>query len=96
MILASGDIRRIDISLSIGEATQQVTVMAGAAVIATETGMIGGLFNNQQHEDVPLVDIYPTPSSMLTTISGIQGSTGSLRINGQNTNQQSQTFDGSK
>jgi hypothetical protein len=94
VILASGDIRRIDISLSIGEATQQVTVMAGAAVIATETGMIGGLFNNQQHEDVPLVDIYPTPSSMLTTISGIQGSTGSLRINGQNTNQQSQTFDG--
>src|SRR5437762_2758849 len=52
VILASGDVRRIDIPLSIGEATQQVTVMAGAAVIATETGMIGGLFNNQQHEDV--------------------------------------------
>ncbi len=94
VILQSGEIRRINIPLSVGETNQQVTVTAGAAVIATETGSIGGLFNNQLHQDVPLVDIYPTPSSMLTTISGIQGSTGSLRINGQNTNQQSQTFDG--
>ena len=86
--------RRIDVLLSVGQSTQEITVSAGAAIIETESGTIGGLFNNQQHADVPLIDIYPSPSSMLTTVPGVQGGTGSLRMQGQSTNQQSPGFDG--
>src|SRR5437879_6482600 len=92
IILESGQVRRIDVLLSVGQATQEITVSAGAAIIETESGTIGGLFNNQQHADVPLIDIYPSPSSMLTTVPGVQGGTGSLRMQGQSTTQQSQGF----
>ncbi len=93
LILESGAVRRIDIRLSVGESTQEITVTAGAAVIQTETGTIGGVFDNKQHQDVPLIDVYPSPSSMLTTLPGIQGGN-SMRINGQGTTQISQSFDG--
>ena len=95
VVLESGGTRRLDIHLSVGEATtQEVTVTAvGAAVIETETGTIGGAFDNHQHQDVPLIDVYPSPSAMLTTLPGIQGGN-AQRINGQNTNQISQSFDG--
>ncbi|HZY63607.1 MAG TPA: TonB-dependent receptor [Edaphobacter sp.] len=97
VILDSAQVRRIDIALTNGELSQQVVVTAGAAVIDTETGSIGGQLNLKQIEEAPQIDAYPSPSVLLTVIPGIQGGTGGLaglRISGQNSNQQSEAFDG--
>jgi hypothetical protein len=95
VLLEGGQIRRIDIRLSIGQSTQEVTVTAGAAIINTESGTITGSFDSHQKADSPAVDIYPTPWSLLTTLSGVEGGTsGYIRINGQNTQQQSRSLDG--
>ena len=76
--LASGQLRRIDVKLSISESSQSVSVTAGVALINTETGAIGGLYDAKKHADVPLVDAYPSPSAMLTVIPGFQGGSGGL------------------
>jgi hypothetical protein len=98
VLLDSGQARRIDVALVVGTLTQDVvTVTANAAVINTETGSISGLYNAKQHADVPLVDAYPSPSSMLTLLPGIQGGSGGfggLRASGQTTAQIIQGFDG--
>ncbi|MEZ2346611.1 carboxypeptidase regulatory-like domain-containing protein [Terriglobus sp. RCC_193] len=94
IILDSGQIRRINPTLALGEASEEVTVSAGAAVINTESSTLGGLFSAKQHDESPQVTIYPSTYSMLTTLSGVQGGTGSPIANGQTQQQQSQTFDG--
>lgn len=84
--LLSGQLRRIDVALTVAESTQSVSVTAGAALINTESGSIGGAYDAKKHADVPLVDAYPSPSAMLTTIPGFQGGSGGLggvRANGQ-------------
>jgi hypothetical protein len=84
--LASGQLRRIDVTLSVAGSSQSVSVTAGVAVINTESGTIGGVYDAGKHADVPLVDAYPSPSAMLTVIPGFQGGSGGLggvRANGQ-------------
>lgn len=97
LILTSGEVRRVDIPLPLGSASETVQVTAGAQIIDTETGQIGGVLDMQQIIDSPQIDPYPSPSVLLTTMPGIQGGTGGLgglRISGQNSGQQSEAFDG--
>lgn len=87
IVLTAGQVRRIDVGLKVGTVTQEaVTVSAGAALIDTESGTITAEYTIKQHDDVPLVDAYPTPATMVTTLAGIQGGNGSwggVRANGQ-------------
>jgi hypothetical protein len=94
IVLDSGQVRRLNPSLALGSTTEEVTVSAGAAVISTESSTLAGLFTAKQHEDSPQVTIYPSTYAMLTTLSGVQGGKGSPIANGQQQQQQSQTFDG--
>jgi len=97
VIMDSGQVRRVDVSLAIGELSQTVVVSSGAAVIDTETGTIGGQLSLQQISDAPQIDNYPSPSVLLTMLPGVQGGTGGLaglRISGLTANQQSEAFDG--
>lgn len=97
VLLDAGQVRRIDIPLAVGQPTQEITVSAGAAVIETESGTIGGELGKKQIEDAPMIDTYPSPSVLLTMMPGIQGGTGGLaglRISGQSSSQQSEGFDG--
>ena len=71
--LDTSQIRRVDILFQIGSTSETVTVEAGAAVINTETGTIGGGIDQKQFADTPLIDVYPSPLAVLTTVPGIQG-----------------------
>jgi hypothetical protein len=87
IIVETGQVRRIDVTMAVGAVTQEaVTVTAGAALIDVESGTISAEYTIKQHADVPLVDAYPTPATMVTTLAGIQGGGGSwggVRANGQ-------------
>lgn len=83
VVMDSGQTRRVNPMLALGEVAEQVTVTAGAAVISTESPMISGLFTAKQHDETPQVTLYPTTYSMLTTLSGVQGGTGTPIANGQ-------------
>ena len=86
--------RRIDIALEVGAATETITVEAGAAVITTDTGTIGGGVDKRQFADTPLIDVYPSPFAVLTTVPGIQGNGWDMVISGQGRTQYSQAMDG--
>ncbi|MGH9162946.1 MAG: carboxypeptidase regulatory-like domain-containing protein [Vicinamibacteraceae bacterium] len=96
LLLESGQTRRVDITLNVGGATDQVTVVAGAQVITTDSGTISGRFDKTQFADNPTVDTYPSNLSMMTTQPGIQGGNGgwTVRISGQGPSQQSWGMDG--
>lgn len=94
IILDSGQVRRIDPQLAIGQAVEQVTVSAGAAVISTEAPTISDMFTAKQHEQSPQVTIYPSTWYQLTTLAGVQGGTYPPVADGQQQSQQTQTFDG--
>ncbi|MGH9341952.1 MAG: TonB-dependent receptor domain-containing protein [Acidobacteriota bacterium] len=94
ILLESAQIRRIDPVLEIGEATQEVMVEAGAAVITTEGGSITSGIESETYKDVPLVDIYPGPLSMLSTLPGVQGTGWVVAIGGQSNDQITQANDG--
>lgn len=95
ILLESGQIRRVDAMLAVGAAVEKVTVTEGAAVISTESPTLSGTFSSKQNDTAPLVNIYPTPYSLLTTLSGVQGGGGVYPVvNGQQQGQQSQSFDG--
>src|SRR5437867_11425398 len=82
--------RRIDVALEVGATTETVTVEAGAAVITTDTGTIGGGVDKRQFADTPLIDVYPSPFAVLTTVPGIQGNGWDMVISGQGRTQYSQ------
>ena len=44
IVLASGQLRRIDVQLSLADTTQSVSVTAGVALLNTESGTIGGAY----------------------------------------------------
>lgn len=97
VILTSGEVRRIDIQMALGAVTQTVEVTAGASVIDTETGSIGGVIGLKEIANTPEIDVYPTVANLLPTIAGIQGGTGTfpnLRYNGATGDQASEAFDG--
>jgi len=94
VVLDSGQTRRLDATLSVGEAVEEVTVSAGAAVISTESPEISDLFTAKQHDQSPQVTIYPSTWYQLTTLAGVQGGTYPPIADGEQGSQQTQTFDG--
>jgi hypothetical protein len=94
IILDSGQIRRLDPQLALGQAVEEVTVSAGAAVISTESATISDMFTAKQHDQSPQVTIYPSTWYQLTTLAGVQGGTYPPVADGQEQQQQTQTFDG--
>ncbi|HZY61941.1 MAG TPA: TonB-dependent receptor [Edaphobacter sp.] len=94
IVLDSGQVRRLDPQLALGEAVEQVTVSAGAAVISTESATISDMFTAKQHDESPQVTLYPSTWYQLTTLAGVQGGTYPPVANGEQASQQTQTFDG--
>lgn len=95
--LDSGQARRIDITIEVGETSEHVTVEAGAAVINTESGTISGVITAQQFKDVPQVDTespYPGPYGLLATLPGVQGAGWQVTISGQRASQVTLQDDG--
>src|SRR5215813_4766420 len=95
VLLDAGQTRRLDFALPVGEATETVTVEAGAALITRESGTIGGEIDKKKFTDQPAVDVYPSPLSMLTTVPGIQGNGWNIVISGiSDRNKQTWAMDG--
>jgi hypothetical protein len=95
IVLDSGQTRRVDPELKVGTAVSEVVVSAGAAVITTESAEISSTFDAKDNDRAPLVNIYPTPYSLLTTAAGVQGGFGTFPVmNGEQQTQQTQSFDG--
>src|SRR5262245_39085072 len=95
LVLDAGQTRRLDFALQVGDATETVTVEAGAALITNETGTISGEIDKRKFTDQPAVDVYPSPLSMLTTVPGIQGNGWNIVISGvSDRNKQTWAMDG--
>jgi len=95
IVLDSGQTHRVDPVLGVGSTVTQVVVSEGAAVITTESAEISSTFDAKDNDRAPLVNIYPTPYSLLTTAAGVQGGFGTYPVmNGQQQTQQTQSFDG--
>ncbi len=95
ILLDPGQVRRVDPVLAVGATTTQVVVSAGAAVMNTETAAISTTFSLKENNRTPLVNIYPSAYSLLTTASGVQGGYGGFPVmNGEQQTNESQIFDG--
>jgi len=96
VLLEAGQVRRLDISLEVGAATETITVEAGAAVIQTDTGTISGeLDTAKKYPATPFVDIYPSPFALMTTMPNIQGNGWNMVMAGiSDRNKQTYAFDG--
>src|SRR5882672_8609457 len=95
VVIDAGQTRRLDFALQVGEASESVTVEAGAALITNETGTISGEIDKRKFTDQPAVDVYPSPLSMLTTVPGIQGNGWNIVISGvSDRNKQTWAMDG--
>ena len=78
LILASSQIRRIDIRLEVGTAETQVTVSASAAVIETEQGKISASFGGDRYKDIPIpANRYGAPTPVLALLPSAQPQAGS-------------------
>jgi hypothetical protein len=82
VLLDAGQTRRFDIALQVGSATESVTVTGGAQLIQTENGAISGELDKKQFLDRPVVDVYPSPLALMTTMPGIQGNGWNLVMSG--------------
>jgi hypothetical protein len=96
VLLEAGQVRRVDIGLEVGAATESITVQAGAAVIQTDTGTISGeLDTAKKYPATPFVDIYPSPFALMTTMPNIQGNGWNMVMAGiSDRNKQTYAFDG--
>jgi hypothetical protein len=96
VLLEAGQVRRVDIGLELGAATESITVQAGAAVIQTDTGTISGeLDTAKKYPATPFVDIYPSPFALMTTMPNIQGNGWNMVMAGiSDRNKQTYAFDG--
>ncbi len=82
VLLDAGQVRRLDVGLQVGSTTESVTVTGGAALIQTDTGAISGELDKKKFLDRPLVDVYPSPLALMTTMPGIQGNGWNLVMSG--------------
>ena len=78
IVLESNQIRRINPALELGTVGSEVSVIAGAAVISTDSAKIQNTITGQKYADVPLVAGIATldPSMMLTTVPLVSQTTG--------------------
>ncbi|MBZ5623213.1 MAG: carboxypeptidase regulatory-like domain-containing protein [Acidobacteriia bacterium] len=95
VLLDAGLTRRFDIALQVGATTESVTVTGGASLIQTENGAISGELDKKKFLDRPLVDVYPSPLALMTTMPGIQGNGWNLVMSGvTDRNKQTWAMDG--
>src|ERR1035437_4234136 len=94
VLLDAGQIRRLDIRLSVGNVQETVEVHAGAALINTEGGSISGEGSEKKIVDTPLIDTYPSANALFVMLPGVQGNGWDLKISGQDSAQQSMQVDG--
>ncbi|MBK9168499.1 MAG: carboxypeptidase regulatory-like domain-containing protein [Bryobacterales bacterium] len=93
--MSARETRRLDITLELGTVGTEVTVSAGAAVIATEGSQIAGGFQQDAYVNSPLSQSF-FPQAYMTTLPNIQTNMGGwgLRFAGQPSNQTVQSMDG--
>jgi Carboxypeptidase regulatory-like domain/TonB dependent receptor len=70
IVLESNQIRRIDPALELGAVGSEISVIAGAAVISTDSAKIQNTITGTKYGDIPLVagDASLDPSMVLTTV----------------------------
>ncbi|HUA82931.1 MAG TPA: TonB-dependent receptor [Bryobacteraceae bacterium] len=54
IVLAVGEQREVNVTLAVGQMTQEVAVQESAAAVDTSTSTVSGLINQQQMRDLPL------------------------------------------
>jgi hypothetical protein len=99
--LQSNQIRRIDITLEVGEVATEVSVSAAAAVIQTEQATIGATFNAaKNYGDLPIPgNAFSGTYAVLAVLPDVQrepGDWGNPRFAGQGGNQVHEGQDGIK
>ncbi|MPY89446.1 MAG: hypothetical protein GEU99_16155 [Luteitalea sp.] len=94
VLLESGQTRRVDAALDVGDAREEVTVVAGAQVLTTDTGQISGRFNAEEYQKSAFVDVFPSPFAMFSTQPGVQGSGWGVVVAGQPRSQMVEAMDG--
>jgi hypothetical protein len=100
VILAANQVRRLDLHLEVGAATAEVKVTAAAAVLETEQGKIGAVFDGYRYRDVPIpANRYGAPTPVLALLPSVQpvaGSGSNMYFAGHNGNQTDMGMDGIK
>lgn len=98
IILQTGEVRRVDVTLQLGAVGAEVTVNAGASVISLESAKVEGSVFLRQYPDAPWINLNSSflPQFMLTTLPQIQqtGAVWSAQWAGQSTSQVQQGIDG--
>ncbi|HEY3835165.1 MAG TPA: carboxypeptidase-like regulatory domain-containing protein, partial [Bryobacteraceae bacterium] len=96
ILLEAGQVRRVDVTLEVGSATESITVEAGAALIQTDTGTLSEeLDTAKKYPATPFVDIYPSPFALMTTTPNVQGNGWQMVFAGiSDRNKQTYAFDG--
>lgn len=78
VVLASSQVRRLDVALQIGTPETQVTVTASSAVIETEQGKIAAEFRGEQYRDIPIPgNAYGGTYTVLAVLPMVQSHGGS-------------------
>src|SRR5688572_7557949 len=95
ILLESGQTRRLDVPLQVGGTAEEVTVVAGAEVLTSDSGAISARFNADEYQKSAFVDVFPSPFAMFSTQPGVQGSGWGVVIAGQPRSQLLEAMDGS-
>ena len=78
ILLEGNQVRRVNVGMELGSATAQVAVMAGAAVISTDSAKLQTTISGSKYADVPWVGAEATldPSLIITTAPMINQTNG--------------------
>jgi hypothetical protein len=81
LILASSQVRRVDIGLQLGTADTEVLVTASKSVIETEQGKVASEFTGERYRDIPIPgNAYGGTYAILATLANVQSRGGSRPI----------------
>ena len=96
--LEIGDVRKVDVVLEIGQASESVNVDAEAPLLQASDSTVGDVINNKQIEDLPLngrdylqlanLSSGTIPSSQGVSIGGQAGTQVAFLLDGQDNNNQ--------
>lgn len=87
--------RRVDVQMHVGSANTQVTVTAGAAVIATENAQITGGFTQKVYKDSPVsTQIFPSAQMIMSPLVQSEQGGFNLTIAGLPPSQVEESMDG--
>jgi hypothetical protein len=96
VIVERNQIRRIDVTLELGQVGTEVSVKANAAVIETDTAKLQSAFSNKRFDDAPWIGDGRNPQVVLTTLPLVQSTGGiyGVQIAGQPSSQAQTGIDG--